>query len=84
MTKRKTHTFSTLGNPLPGIAVSRASSPLPQQATPPDFAATTKSSHAVAKIKKAPFSLEKLLAGFDPEKHGGEVMAFDPIGKEIS
>lgn len=28
-------------------------------------------------------SLEELLARFDREKHGGEVMSFEPVGKEI-
>jgi 20S proteasome alpha/beta subunit len=34
------------------------------------------------KTKTAPYSLERLLAGFDPARHGGEVMAFEPVGKE--
>ena len=28
-------------------------------------------------------SLEELLAKVDPEKHGGEVMAWEPVGKEV-
>ena len=28
-------------------------------------------------------SLDDMLARFDPERHGGEVMAFAPIGKEV-
>lgn len=27
-------------------------------------------------------TLEEMLAGFDKERHGGEVMAFAPVGKE--
>lgn len=28
-------------------------------------------------------SLEEMLAGFDPKRHGGELMAYTPIGKEV-
>ena len=28
-------------------------------------------------------SLEAMLAAFDPVRHGGEVMAFAPVGKEV-
>lgn len=28
-------------------------------------------------------TLEQLLARFDPQKHGGEVMAFEPVGREV-
>ena len=28
-------------------------------------------------------SLEDMLARFDPKRHGGEVMAYAPIGKEV-
>ncbi|HXX86310.1 MAG TPA: hypothetical protein VEN29_20320 [Casimicrobiaceae bacterium] len=28
-------------------------------------------------------TLEEMLASFDPVRHGGEVMAFGPVGKEI-
>ena len=28
-------------------------------------------------------TLEAVLAGFDPARHGGEAMAFAPIGKEV-
>ena len=28
-------------------------------------------------------SLDDMLARFDPEHHGGEVMAFAPVGKEV-
>ena len=28
-------------------------------------------------------TLEEMLAAFDPKRHGGEVMAFEPVGKEI-
>ena len=28
-------------------------------------------------------SLEQLLAQFDPERHGGEVMDFAPVGNEV-
>ena len=28
-------------------------------------------------------SLEEMLAGFDPQRHGGEVMAFKPVGVEV-
>ena len=28
-------------------------------------------------------TLEAMLARFDPVRHGGEVMAFSPIGKEV-
>ncbi len=27
--------------------------------------------------------LEEMLAGFDPKRHTGEVMAFDPVGGEV-
>ena len=29
-------------------------------------------------------TLEKMLAAFDPKRHGGEAMAFAPVGKEIA
>ena len=29
-------------------------------------------------------TLEKMLATFDPKRHGGEVMAFVPVGKEVT
>ena len=28
-------------------------------------------------------SLKTMLATFDPERHGGEVMAFRPVGREV-
>lgn len=28
-------------------------------------------------------NLETMLATFDPERHGGEVMAFRPVGREV-
>ena len=28
-------------------------------------------------------SLDSMLAKFDPERHGGEVMAFRPVGREV-
>ncbi len=28
-------------------------------------------------------TLEEMLAAFDKERHGGEVMAFEPVGKEV-
>ncbi len=28
-------------------------------------------------------SLEAMLAGFDPQRHGGEAMAFAPVGVEV-
>jgi len=28
-------------------------------------------------------SMDDMLARFDPERHGGEVMAFAPVGKEV-
>lgn len=27
-------------------------------------------------------NLEEMLAAFDPERHRGEIMAFDPVGRE--
>jgi antitoxin MazE len=27
--------------------------------------------------------LEKMLAVFDPKRHTGEIMAFDPVGREV-
>jgi antitoxin MazE len=29
-------------------------------------------------------TLEMMLAAFDPKRHGGEVMAFAPVGKEVA
>ena len=29
-------------------------------------------------------TLEQMLAAFDPQRHGGEVMAFAPVGKEVA
>lgn len=29
-------------------------------------------------------TLEAMLAAFDPTRHGGEVMAFAPVGKEVA
>lgn len=28
-------------------------------------------------------TLDQLLAAFDPKRHGGEAMAFQPIGREV-
>ena len=36
----------------------------------------------IEKCVKKP-SLEEMLAGFDPQRHGGEVMAFKPVGVEV-
>lgn len=36
----------------------------------------------VEKIETSP-SLDAMLAAFDPERHGGEAMAFEPVGKEV-
>ena len=36
----------------------------------------------IESVAKRP-TLEAMLARFDPERHGGEAMAFAPIGKEV-
>jgi antitoxin component of MazEF toxin-antitoxin module len=36
----------------------------------------------VEKVEPSP-SLDAMLAAFDPERHGGEVMAFAPVGNEV-
>lgn len=28
-------------------------------------------------------TLEEMLAAYDPERHGGEAMAFEPVGREV-
>ena len=33
-------------------------------------------------VKQEP-TLEEMLAAFDPARHGGEAMAFDPVGREV-
>jgi len=37
----------------------------------------------VVEIKQKRRSLQELLAAFDPRRHGGEAMAFKPVGKEV-
>jgi antitoxin MazE len=36
----------------------------------------------VEKVQRRP-TLEEMLAAFDPKRHGGEVMAFAPVGREV-
>jgi len=36
----------------------------------------------ITPIPDAPFTLEQRLARFDPARHGGEVMASQPVGAE--
>jgi hypothetical protein len=36
-----------------------------------------------APSKTTRYSLDELLSGFDPERHGGELMACPPVGKEF-
>ncbi|KQW87506.1 hypothetical protein ASC94_26615 [Massilia sp. Root418] len=36
----------------------------------------------VEKVEPSP-SLDAMLAAFDPEQHGGEAMAFAPVGNEV-
>lgn len=36
----------------------------------------------VIEVKTKKLTLDDLLDGFDPKRHSGEVMAFQPIGKE--
>ena len=33
-------------------------------------------------IKQEP-TMDEMLAAFDPARHGGEVMAFEPVGREV-
>ena len=37
----------------------------------------------IIELDKQPMSLEDMLKGFDPKRHGGEVMAYKPIGVEV-
>ena len=37
----------------------------------------------VIELEKRTPSLEEMLASFDPVKHGGEAMAFKPVGREV-
>jgi antitoxin MazE len=36
----------------------------------------------VEKVQRRP-TLEEMLAAFDPKRHGGEAMAFRPVGREV-
>ncbi len=37
----------------------------------------------IVEAKGRRLSLEERLARFDPKRHGGEAMAFEPVGKEV-
>ena len=37
----------------------------------------------VIETQAAKPNLQAMLAAFDPERHGGEVMAFAPVGREV-
>ena len=83
MTTRKPYQTSPMVPPVPGIVVARTPSFLSAQSVASgELPGAARATSVSTKHKKAPYSLDHLLAGFDPEKHGGEVMAFEPIGKE--
>lgn len=37
----------------------------------------------IIEAEAQPLSLKEMLQAFDPERHGGEAMAFTPVGAEI-
>jgi hypothetical protein len=43
----------------------------------------TKSDAVVTETKREGATMDQKLANFVPAKHGGELMAFPPVGKEI-
>lgn len=51
-------------------------------AVPPRSFASASVRQRGAAAKKPRLSLDQLLAGYDPQKHGGELMAFEPVGRE--
>ncbi len=38
--------------------------------------------HTIIETQRCKTRLAEMLAAFDPKRHGGEVMAFRPLGKE--
>jgi antitoxin MazE len=73
--------ISTWGN---GLAL-RLTKPMAKTAGVSDGTAvrvTVKPGRIVIEAAKEP-SLDDMLATFDPSRHGGEVMAFTPVGVEV-
>jgi antitoxin MazE len=44
---------------------------------------TAQHGRIVIELDKRPMSLDEMLSGFDPVRHGGEVMAYKPVGAEV-
>jgi antitoxin MazE len=44
---------------------------------------TAQHGRIVIELDKRPMSLTQMLNGFDPVRHGGEVMAYKPVGAEV-
>jgi antitoxin MazE len=60
-------------------AVSQAAGVMPDSAV----RVTAQQGRIVIELDKRPMSLNEMLEGFDPVRHGGEVMAYRPIGAEV-
>lgn len=81
MTKRKNYLpdVSTTG----GLTVARAPSAGMRYMSSEDKPLSTTAPIAPKDSRRKPhYNLDELLAGFDPERHGGELMAFLPVGLE--
>lgn len=73
--------ISTWGN---GLAL-RLTKPMAKAAGVSEGTAvrvTVKPGRIVIEAEKEP-SLDEMLAAFNPSRHGGEVMAFAPVGAEV-
>jgi antitoxin MazE len=73
--------ISTWGN---GLAL-RLTKPMAKAAGVSEGTAvrvTVKPGRIVIEAEKEP-SLDEMLAAFNPSRHGGEVMAFTPVGAEV-
>jgi antitoxin MazE len=73
--------ISTWGN---GLAL-RLTKPLAKAAGVVDgtrVRIVAKPGRIVVEVQSEP-TLEEMLAAFDPQRHGGEVMAFAPVGVEV-
>ncbi len=44
---------------------------------------TAQKGRIVIELEKPPMTLNEMLKGFDPKRHGGEVMAYKPVGVEV-
>ncbi len=44
---------------------------------------TAQKGRIVIELETPPMTLNEMLKGFDPKRHGGEVMAYKPVGVEV-